>query len=80
MKKSLILLLSVMPLAAFAQYQRDTSVDLMAFIAVLVVFAVIFFICRELFCWYYKINKGIKNQERIIELLEKINKNLSKNE
>ena len=80
MKKSLILLLSVMTLAAFAQYQRVTSVDLMAFIAVLVVFAVIFIICRELFCWYYKINKGIKNQERIIELLEKINKNLSKNE
>lgn len=30
----------------------------------------VFFLCRELMCWYWKINKSIANQERIIELLE----------
>lgn len=30
----------------------------------------IFFLCREIMCWYWKINKSIANQERIIELLE----------
>lgn len=30
----------------------------------------IFILCRELICWYWKINKSIENQERIIELLE----------
>lgn len=32
----------------------------------------IFFLCRELMCWYWKINKSIANQERIIELLEQL--------
>ncbi|MBC8603187.1 hypothetical protein H8784_15860 [Parabacteroides acidifaciens] len=30
----------------------------------------VFFLCRELLCWYWKINKSIANQERIIELLD----------
>lgn len=30
----------------------------------------VFFLCREIMCWYWKINKSIANQERIIELLE----------
>lgn len=32
----------------------------------------IFFLCRELMCWYWKINKSIENQERIILLLEQL--------
>ena len=30
----------------------------------------VFILCRELICWYWKINKSIANQERIINLLE----------
>lgn len=34
----------------------------------------IFILCRELMCWYWKINKSIENQERIIQLLELLTK------
>lgn len=34
----------------------------------------IFFLCRELMCWYWKINKSIENQEKIIQLLELLTK------
>jgi uncharacterized protein (UPF0333 family) len=36
-------------------------------------------IMRELVCWYFKINKHIKNQEKIIELLSSINQSASQN-
>ena len=39
----------------------------------LIVWIILFFICRELFCWYFKINK-------IVLLLEAINKKLGKDE
>lgn len=32
----------------------------------------VFFLCRELMCWYWKINKSIENQERIILLLQQL--------
>lgn len=80
MKKNLFLLLSVMPLGAYAQYQRDTTSDVVGLLTMLFVLVVIFLVCREIVCWYWKINKQIKNQERIIELLESINQKLSKQE
>ncbi len=41
-----------------------------ALFIILIVAIVIFLICREIICWYWKINKSIANQERIIELLD----------
>ncbi len=38
-------------------------------VVVLIVLFIIFLICRELFCWYYKINKAVA-------LLTDINENL----
>lgn len=32
----------------------------------------IFLVCRELMCWYWKINKSIENQEKIIGLLQQL--------
>lgn len=32
----------------------------------------IFILCRELMCWYWKINKSIENQDKIIFLLERL--------
>ena len=32
----------------------------------------LFLICRELLCWYFKINEMRKNQDRIIYILTKI--------
>jgi len=33
----------------------------------------IFLILRNFWCWYYKINQRVKNQEEIIELMKKQN-------
>lgn len=39
---------------------------------ILIVTVVIFLLCRELMCWYWKINKSLSNQETIIQLLQQI--------
>ncbi len=38
---------------------------------------VVFLLCRELVCWYFKINKMYKQQEEIIKLLNRIVDNTS---
>lgn len=39
---------------------------------------VVFLVCRELLCWYWKINKSIANQEQMISLLQQlVNENKS---
>lgn len=43
-------------------------------ISVLAIAVVIFAICRELMCWYWKINEHLENQRQIIEKLENLNK------
>lgn len=44
------------------------------FIGIILVLAAIgvFFLCRELMCWYWKINQHLENQEKIIFLLQKL--------
>lgn len=44
----------------------DTASIIGTFIIILIVLIIIFLICRELICWYYKIN-------RIVELMEEQN-------
>lgn len=39
----------------------------------------LFLVFRELVCWYWKINKSVANQEKIIELLTEINGKLGSN-
>lgn len=46
----------------------NTSIGL---IGILVIIG-IFFLCRELMCWYWKINRSIENQEKIISLLQQL--------
>ena len=38
----------------------------------LIITIIIFLICREIVCWYWKINKSIGNQEKIIEQQNKV--------
>ena len=33
----------------------------------------VFILLREFWCWYYKVNQKMKNQEEIIDLLKKQN-------
>ncbi len=35
-------------------------------IIILIIIVAVFVICRELVCWYWKINSMVKNQEDII--------------
>ncbi len=43
-----------------------------AFVITLLILVVIFLICRELVCWYWKINKAVDLLERQNVLLERI--------
>ncbi|GAB6039075.1 hypothetical protein JCM15519_36340 [Fundidesulfovibrio butyratiphilus] len=38
----------------------------------LLIILVIFLVCREIVCWYWKLNKIVANQERQNQLLESI--------
>ncbi len=44
------------------------------FIIVLAVAIIIFIVCRELVCWYWKINEHLENQRKIIEKLDNLDK------
>ena len=48
----------------------------LSFLEIVIISVIIFFvvlmILREFFCWYYKINQRIENQERANFLLERI--------
>ncbi len=43
-----------------------------AVIVVLVIFAVVFMLCREIFCWYWKFNTMVEQGKRQNELLEDV--------
>lgn len=74
MKKTFLLPALLVPCSAFAQSAPGASSGA-SFIAIIIVLAVmvgIFILCRELFCWYWKVNKMVQNQDEIIRLLKKI--------
>ncbi len=48
--------------------EEDLSFVISAFL-VFLISVVAFFICRELLCWYWKINERISKQEEMIEKL-----------
>ena len=75
MKKTLFLLAALMPCAAFAQAPSyNSGPSFIYFIIAIAILAGIFLLCRELLCWYWKVNKMVENQEEIIKLLKEIAK------
>uniref|UniRef100_I2PXM5 Uncharacterized protein n=1 Tax=Desulfovibrio sp. U5L TaxID=596152 RepID=I2PXM5_9BACT len=48
-----------------------------AFLITLLILLVIFLVCREIVCWYWKINKAVELLERQNVLLERIEARLS---
>ena len=73
MKKITLSLLALLPTSLFAQAPASTNGgDYSDVLFFLIIFLVIFIVCRELLCWYWKINKMVSNQEEIIRLLRKI--------
>lgn len=78
MKKILLSSFAFIPVIVNAQAYHDDSNGFGSFLVMLIIAIVIFILCRELICWYYKINKNISNQEEIIKLLKDINEKLKK--
>lgn len=78
MRKILLPAFALIPAIASAQAYHDNSSGFGSFLIMLIIAIVIFILCRELICWYYKINKSISNQEEIIKLLKEINEKLKK--
>lgn len=74
MKKNTFITFAITPMALFAQAPAPSSSSdgFGSVLMVLLICVIIFIVCRELLCWYYKINKMVSNQEEIIRLLKKI--------
>lgn len=74
MKKTLFLLAALMPCAAFAQVPMGygSGPSYLSFFIFLLILIGLFFLCREILCWYWKVNKMVQNQEEIIRLLNVI--------
>lgn len=73
MKKVTLLSLAILPSSLFAQAPVISNSDFIWNLFIIVfVLVVVFLVCREIVCWYYKINKMVSNQEEIIRLLKKI--------
>lgn len=74
MKTLTFTLFATMPMALFAQTSIPSPAigEIGSVLMVLLICVIIFIVCRELICWYYKINKMVSNQEEIIRLLKKI--------
>lgn len=73
MKKITFTSFTITPMALFAQAPAPSSSGgFGSVLMILLICAIIFIVCRELLCWYYKINKMVSNQEEIIRLLKKM--------
>ena len=74
MKKITFISFSIAPMALFAQAPAPSLSfeELGSVFMVLLILVIVFIVCKELLCWYYKINKMVSNQEEIIRLLKKI--------
>lgn len=47
---------------------------------IFIAISIAFIICRELLCWYWKINEHLENQKTMISLLKRINEKLDNND
>lgn len=74
MKKFTFTLFAIAPMVLFAQAPAPSSSfdGFGSVLMVLLICVIIFIVCRELPCWYYKINKMVSNQEEMIRLLKKM--------
>lgn len=73
MRKVTLLSVILLPTILFAQSEGVSNADFIwNLMTILLVCTIIFFVCREIMCWYWKINKMVANQDEIIRLLKKI--------
>jgi hypothetical protein len=74
MKKITLVSFALTPIVLFAQAPAPSSSfdGFGSVLMALLICVIIFIVCRELLCWYYKINKMVSNQEEMIRLLKKL--------
>lgn len=77
MKKLLLTLVSFFPAFLSAQslyddYGHGGGMNFLVWIFILLIIVLVFLICREIVCWYWKINQSIELQKKILEKLDKI--------
>lgn len=48
-----------------------TSFDIVICIVAIILVFIIFLLCREIVCWYFKINYGVELLEEIRDLMKK---------
>lgn len=53
--------------------------QVIGFLLALVVCVAIFMICREIMCWYWKVNKRLEIEQQILEELRKLNVTMEQN-
>lgn len=51
----------------------DQSLNLVSLLIMLGFILIIFLFCRELVCWYWKVNKSVQLMEQILAELKKNN-------
>lgn len=69
----MFLVLAMLPMSLFAQAPAaDSGNAITSLLIAVLVCVLIFLVCREIVCWYWKINKMVSNQEEIIRLLKRI--------
>ncbi len=82
---SVMALILCIPTYAFAMGSSEIAGAVLGYgIMIMLVAIIIFLICREIICWYFKINlqvqlatEAIKHQDTIVKLLQEIRDNSS---
>lgn len=67
-----VLLVAFLPSSSYAQMPGGQISIIPIALILLGVALLVFFLCRNIMCWYWKINRHLENQEKIINLLGKL--------
>jgi len=69
---SLFFSFSLFAQSYYDEYDSGSNTNFFAWIVILLIAVLIFIICREIVCWYWKINEHINLQKKILEKLDKL--------
>ena len=82
MKKSILTLITTLPLFSFGQTAGNSNYDISGFVGLIIgiiVCLVIFLALRQLVLWYWKVETIITNQSKQIKMLESIYNSIEEN-
>ena len=82
MKKSILTLITTLPLFSFGQTAGSSNYDISGLVGLIIgiiVCLVIFLALRQLVLWYWKVETIITNQSKQIKMLESIYNSIEEN-